>query len=277
MMKTLAAIDPVRAKSMNTAELREAFLLENLFRPEEISLVYSENDRAVIGSAVPQQEKLALGATKELAANYFAERREIGVLNIGSAGRVIVDAQTFELANRDMLYIGRGAKEIIFNSENPSAPAAFFLMSFPAHQTYPTRVARFSEAATVRLGAPENANQRTIYKYIHPGGIQSCQLVMGFTQLHNGSIWNTMPPHTHARRMEVYLYFDLPDNACMFHFMGQPEETRHLVVANQQAVISPSWSIHCGAATSAYAFCWAMGGENQAFEDMDGVRMEQLR
>ena len=277
MMKTLAAIDPVRAKSMNTAELREAFLLENLFRPEEISLVYSENDRAVIGSAVPQQEKLALGATKELAANYFAERREIGVLNIGSAGRVIVDAQTFELANRDMLYIGRGAKEIIFNSENPSAPAAFFLMSFPAHQTYPTRVARFSEAATVRLGAPENANQRTIYKYIHPGGIQSCQLVMGFTQLHNGSIWNTMPPHTHARRMEVYLYFDLPENACMFHFMGQPEETRHLVVANRQAVISPSWSIHCGAATSAYAFCWAMGGENQAFEDMDGVRMEQLR
>ena len=277
MMKTLAAIDPVRAKSMNTAELREAFLLENLFRPEEISLVYSENDRAVIGSAVPRQEKLALGATKELAANYFAERREIGVLNIGSAGRVIVDAQTFELANRDMLYIGRGAKEIIFNSENPSAPAAFFLMSFPAHQTYPTRVARFSEAATVRLGAPENANQRTIYKYIHPGGIQSCQLVMGFTQLHNGSIWNTMPPHTHARRMEVYLYFDLPENACMFHFMGQPEETRHLVVANQQAVISPSWSIHCGAATSAYAFCWAMGGENQAFEDMDGVRMEQLR
>ena len=277
MMKTLAAIDPVRAKSMNTAELREAFLLENLFRPEEISLVYSENDRAVIGSAVPQQEKLALGATKELAANYFAERREIGVLNIGSAGRVIVDAQTFELANRDMLYIGRGAKEIIFNSENPSAPAAFFLMSFPAHQTYPTRVARFSEAATVRLGAPENANQRTIYKYIHPGGIQSCQLVMGFTQLHNGSIWNTMPPHTHARRMEVYLYFDLPENARMFHFMGQPEETRHLVVANRQAVISPSWSIHCGAATSAYAFCWAMGGENQAFEDMDGVRMEQLR
>ena len=277
MMKTLAAIDPVRAKSMNTAELREAFLLENLFRPEEISLVYSENDRAVIGSAVPRQEKLALGATKELAANYFAERREIGVLNIGSAGRVIVDAQTFELANRDMLYIGRGAKEIIFNSENPSAPAAFFLMSFPAHQTYPTRVARFSEAATVRLGAPENANQRTIYKYIHPGGIQSCQLVMGFTQLHNGSIWNTMPPHTHARRMEVYLYFDLPENACMFHFMGQPEETRHLVVANRQAVISPSWSIHCGAATSAYAFCWAMGGENQAFEDMDGVRMEQLR
>ena len=277
MMKTLAAIDPVRAKSMNTAELREAFLLENLFRPEEISLVYSENDRAVIGSAVPRQEKLALGATKELAANYFAERREIGVLNIGSAGRVIVDAQTFELANRDMLYIGRGAKEIIFNSENPSAPAAFFLMSFPAHQTYPTRVARFSEAATVRLGAPENANQRSIYKYIHPGGIQSCQLVMGFTQLHNGSIWNTMPPHTHARRMEVYLYFDLPENARMFHFMGQPEETRHLVVANQQAVISPSWSIHCGAATSAYAFCWAMGGENQAFEDMDGVRMEQLR
>lgn len=276
-MKILTAIDPIRAKSMNTTELREAFLLENLFQPDTVNLVYSENDRAVIGATVPVQEKLPLHVSQELAANYFAERREIGVLNIGAAGRVVVDAKAYELANRDMLYIGRGAKEITFSSENPSAPAAFFLMSFPAHQTYPTRVARFSEAAAVHLGSPENANQRTIYKYIHPGGVQSCQLVMGFTQLQSGSVWNTMPPHTHARRMEVYLYFELPENARAFHFMGQPEETRHLVVANRQAVISPSWSIHCGAATSAYAFCWAMGGENQAFEDMDGVRMDQLR
>lgn len=276
-MKIFPAIDPVRAQHMNTAELREAFLLENLFRPDEIILAYSENDRAVIGSAVPVQKRLALTTAKELAANHFAQRREIGVLNVGGAGQVVVDAQNFDLANRDMLYIGRGAKEIIFRSENQSAPAAFFLVSFPAHQAYPTRLARFSEAAAVRLGSPENANQRTIYKYIHPGGVQSCQLVMGFTQLQSGSIWNTMPPHTHARRMEVYMYFDVPENARVFHFMGQPEETRHLVVANLQAVISPSWSIHSGAATSAYAFCWAMGGENQAFEDMDAVRMEQLR
>jgi 4-deoxy-L-threo-5-hexosulose-uronate ketol-isomerase len=276
-MTTLPAIDPVRAQSMNTAELREAFLLANLFQPDEIILAYSENDRAVIGSAIPVQKKLALTTAKELAANYFAERREIGVLNIGGAGQVAVEAQTFDLANRDMLYIGRGAKEIIFSSESQSTPAAFFLMSFPAHQTYPTRLARFSEAAAVRLGAPENANQRTIYKYIHPGGVQSCQLVMGFTQMQNGSIWNTMPPHTHARRMEVYLYFDVPESARVFHFIGKPEETRHLVIANRQAVISPSWSIHSGAGTSAYAFCWAMGGENQAFEDMDAVRIDQLR
>jgi len=276
-MRIFPAIDPVRAKGMNTAELREAFLLENLFQPDVVILVYSENDRAVIGSAIPVQERLELATAKELAANYFAERREIGVLNIGGAGQVAVDTKIFDLANRDMLYIGRGAKEIIFSSENQSTPAAFFLMSFPAHQTYPTRVARFSEAAAVHLGSPENANRRTIYKYIHPGGIQSCQLVMGFTQLQSGSIWNTMPPHTHGRRMEVYMYFDLPENARVFHFMGQPEETRHLVVANRQAVISPNWSIHSGAGTGAYSFCWAMGGENQAFDDMDGVRMDQLR
>lgn len=276
-MKILPALDPVHAQSLNTAKLRDAFLLENLFQPDEVVLVYSEYDRAVIGSAVPRQEKLTLATAKELAANYFAERREIGVLNIGGAGRVTVDNKIFDLANRDMLYIGRGAQKIVFSSEDQATAAAFFLMSFPAHQTYPTKVARFSEAAAVHLGSPENANQRTIYKYIHPGGIQSCQLVMGFTQLQSGAIWNTMPPHTHTRRMEVYMYFDLPENARVFHFMGQPEETRHLVVANRQAVISPSWSIHAGAATSAYAFCWAMGGENQAFEDMDGVRIEQLR
>ncbi len=275
-MKIFHAIDPIRTKSMTTSELREAFLIEDLFQPDSVKLVYSENDRAIVGGAVPIKEKLPLQVSKELAANYFAERREIGVLNIGAAGQVSVDKSIFNLANRDMLYIGRGAKDIIFSSEKSSEPAAFFLMSYPAHQAYPTKLVRFAEAEAVQLGTPEGANQRTIYKYIHPGGAQSCQLVMGFTQLKSGSIWNTMPPHTHARRMEVYMYFDLPENARVFHFMGQPEETRHLVISNRQAVISPSWSIHCGAATSAYSFCWAMGGENQAFDDMDAVRMDQL-
>jgi 4-deoxy-L-threo-5-hexosulose-uronate ketol-isomerase len=276
-MKIFPAIDPIRTKSLNTSELREVFLIEELFQAGKVQLVYSGNDRAVIGSAVPVQEKLSLQASKELAANYFAERREIGVLNIGGAGQITVDKDVFKMANRDMLYIGRGSQEIIFNSEKDAEPAAFFILSFPAHQSYPTKLKRFAEAEAVHLGSPEAANQRTIYKYIHPGGIQSCQLVMGFTQLQSGSIWNTMPPHTHSRRMEVYLYFDVPENARVFHFMGQPEETRHLVIANRQAVISPSWSIHCGAGTGAYAFCWGMGGENQAFEDMDAVRMEQLR
>jgi 4-deoxy-L-threo-5-hexosulose-uronate ketol-isomerase len=276
-MKIYPAIDPIRAKNMTTSELREAFLIEDLFQPDSVRLAYSENDRAIVGGAVPVKEKLSLQVSKELAANYFAERREIGVLNVGAAGQVSVDKSVFNLTNRDMLYIGKGAKEIIFSSEKTSEPAAFFLMSYPAHQTYPTKLVRFAEADAVHLGTPEGANQRTIYKYIHPGGAQSCQLVMGFTQLKAGSIWNTMPPHTHARRMEVYMYFDLPENARVFHFMGQPEETRHLVISNRQAVISPSWSIHCGAATNAYSFCWAMGGENQAFDDMDAVRMEQLR
>lgn len=276
-MKVLPAVDPVRAKSMNTSELREAFLLEDLFQAESMKLTYSEIDRAVVGTAVPVKEKLPLQTSKELAADYFAQRREIGVLNVGGPGQISVDKNVFDLANRDMLYIGKGSRKIIFSSEKETEPAAFFILSFPAHQSYPTKLMRFAEAQAVRLGSPEGANQRTIYKYIHPGGIQSCQLVMGFTQLQSGSIWNTMPPHTHSRRMEVYMYFDLPDNARVFHFMGQPEETRHLVIANRQAVISPSWSIHCGAGTSAYSFCWGMGGENQAFEDMDVVRMEQLR
>jgi 4-deoxy-L-threo-5-hexosulose-uronate ketol-isomerase len=276
-MKILPAIDTVRAKGMNTAELREAFLIEDLFQPDAVKLVYSEHDRAVIGAAVPVKEKLFLQASKELAANYFAERRELGALNVGGAGQIIVDQNAFHLANRDMLYIGRGAKEISFSSEKTSEPAAFFILSFPAHQSYPTKLMRFAEAAAVRLGSLEAANRRTIYKYIHPGGIQSCQLVMGFTQLETGAVWNTMPPHTHTRRMEAYMYFDLPENARVFHFMGRPEETRHLVIANRQAVISPSWSIHCGAGTGAYSFCWGMGGENQAFEDMDAASMEELR
>lgn len=276
-MKILPALDSIRTKGLTTSELREAYLLADLFQPEAVNLVYSEIDRAVVGAAVPAKEKLLLPTAKELAADYFAQRRELGVLNVGGAGQISVEQRVYRLANRDMLYVGKGAKEIVFSSAKDTEPAAFFILSFPAHQSYPTTLMRQAEAQAVHLGSPEGANQRTIYKYIHPGGIQSCQLVMGFTQLESGSIWNTMPPHTHSRRMEVYLYFDVSDNARIFHFMGQPEETRHLVIANRQAVISPSWSIHCGAGTAAYSFCWGMGGENQAFEDMDAVGMAQLR
>ncbi len=275
-MRTILAIDPIRFKSMTTAEIRKSFLLEDLFQPNEIVLVYAEIDRAIVGSVVPTKSPLILQTARELAADYFCQRREIGVLNIGGKGKVSVNKNSFSLANRDVLYIGRGTKEIVFSSDKIAEPAAFYLLSFPAHHDYPTTPARFAEAAAVHLGSPEAANQRTIYKFIHPAGIQSCQLVMGFTELNTASVWNTMPPHTHARRMEVYLYFDLPASDRVFHFMGQPEETRHLVVANRQAVVSPSWSIHCAAGTAAYSFCWGMGGENQAFDDMDGIAVEQL-
>ena len=275
-MRTMLAIDPVRFKSMTTAEIRESFLLEDLFQPDEIVLIYSEIDRAIVGSAVPVKEKLPLQTAKELASDYFCQRREIGVLNIGGKGKIRVDKNSFGLASRDVLYIGRGAKEIVFSSDKIAEPAVFYLLSFPAHHGYPTTPARFAEAAAVHLGKPEGANQRTIYKFIHPAGIQSCQLVMGFTELASGSVWNTMPPHTHARRMEVYLYFDLQNSCRVFHFMGQPEETRHIVISSRQAVVSPSWSIHCAAGTGSYTFCWGMGGENQNFDDMDGLAVEQL-
>lgn len=269
--------DPVRFQRMTTQEIRASFLVDRLFQPETIYLLYTEVDRAIIGSAVPKKNALVLEASKELGAEYFCERREIGVLNIGGNGRITVDGQQYDLGNRDGLYIGKGSKEIIFSSEDARQPAAFYLLSFPAHTTYPTKQAKLSDAEAVQLGSPEAANQRTIYKYIHPRGIPSCQVVMGFTVLAPGSVWNTMPPHTHERRMEVYLYFDMAEDTRVFHLMGTPDETRHIVVANRQAVISPSWSIHSGVGTGAYTFCWGMGGENQTFEDMDGVAIDQIK
>ncbi|MCI0512808.1 5-dehydro-4-deoxy-D-glucuronate isomerase [candidate division KSB1 bacterium] len=269
--------DPVRFQRMTTAEIRESFLIEKLFPPDEIYLLYSEVDRAIVGSAVPVKGKLALKASKELGVEYFCERREVGVLNLGGTGEIIVDDKTFLMENRDGLYIGKGSKEISFTSKNPAQPAVFYIISFPAHQVYPTKQARLADAEATTLGTPETANKRTIYKYIHPRGIQSCQLVMGFTVLAPGSVWNTMPPHTHERRMEVYLYFDMVPDARVFHLMGTAQETRHIVVANRQAVISPSWSIHSGVGTGAYTFCWGMGGENQTFEDMDGISIGDIK
>jgi len=277
-MKTRNVADQYRYPRMTTEELRGSFLVEDLFTAAGVELIYTDVDRAVIGSIVPTGKKLALATSKtQLSSEYFAERREIGVINTGAPGNVIVEGKTYPMENCDGLYIGRGSREIEFESQNAADPARSFLVCYPAHTTYPTTHASRAQAEAVNLGSLKDANQRTIYKYIHPRGIASCQLVMGFTQLKEGSIWNTMPPHTHSRRTEVYLYFNLDAAARVFHMMGTPQESRHLVVANGQAVISPSWSIHAGAGTQNYSFIWAMGGENQAFEDMDAVTISQLR
>ena len=276
-MEIRYGVDKVRFQRMNTEEVRQAFLVNTLFDLGAIQLIYSEVDRVIIGSAVPTKKPLSLPAGKELASDYFAQRREIGVLNIGAKGQVKVDGTVFEMENLDGLYIGRESKEIFFDSDDAGKPARFYLLSFPAHQKYPTKQARKKDAEAVHLGSVEASNKRTIYKYIHPTGIQSCQLVMGFTELAPGCVWNTMPPHTHERRMEVYLYFGIADTTRVFHLMGPSDETRHIVVANEEAIISPSWSIHSGVGTGAYTFCWGMGGENQAFDDMDGITIDTLR
>lgn len=258
---------------MTTAELRSAFLVD-LFEPGHLHLLYTEVERAVIGAAIPTTEPLRLEAGKELAAEYFCERREAGVLNIGGPGAVEVDGVRFEMDHLDALYIGRGARSVSFHGDGA---ARFHIVSYPAHAAYPTTLARKADANAIELGSPETSNHRTIYQYIHEKGIRSCQLVMGFTQLHSGSVWNTMPSHTHERRTEIYLYFDFDENARVFHFMGPADETRHLALAPGQAVISPMWSIHSGCGTRAYTFCWAMGGENQRFDDMDAIPMQDLK
>jgi len=269
--------DQMRYQTMTTDELRSSFLVENLFQSEKIVLLYTDVDRAIVGSVVPSGSKLKLEASqKEMSAEYFAERREIGIINIGEKGSITVDSKTYDLENRDGLYIGRGSKEIEFESANSENPAKYYLLSYPAHTDYPTSLIKKSEANPVHLGSQEEANKRTIFQYIHENGIKSCQLVMGFTQLDSGSIWNTMAAHTHQRRTEIYMYFDMGKDDVVFHFMGKPESTRHLLIRNGQAVLSPSWSLHAGAGTRNYAFIWGMGGENQEFTDMDGIDMEDL-
>ncbi|HYG24262.1 MAG TPA: 5-dehydro-4-deoxy-D-glucuronate isomerase [Verrucomicrobiae bacterium] len=269
--------NPKDYQRLTTDELRAAFLIENLFAPGKLELVYSDADRAITGSAVPTNAGIELSADAELRAAYFCERRELGILSVDGDGAVEVDGKVYPMGKLDCLYVGRGSQAVKFTSSNAAEPAAFFLLSYPAHTAYPTTHAQMKDATPVELGSVADANRRTIYKYIHTGGIKSCQLVMGFTKLQEGAVWNTMPPHTHTRRSEIYLYFDMTPARRVMHFMGTPQETRHLVVANRQAVISPSWSIHCGCGTGAYTFCWAMGGENQAFEDMDAAPVQQLR
>jgi 4-deoxy-L-threo-5-hexosulose-uronate ketol-isomerase len=263
---------------MSTDELRKAFVFERLFVSGSVNTVYCDADRAIVGGAVPTDTSLKLLSTKkEMAAEFFTERREVGVVNIGGEGMIRADREQHTLAFKEMLYIGRGVKDIEFSSARPSQPAVFFLVSFPAHAAYPLAVARLANADKTHLGSAEGASSRTINKYIHAGGVKSCQLVMGLTDLEAGSVWNTMPPHTHMRRMEIYLYFGLDPESVVIHLMGKPDETRNLILRNQQAVISPSWSIHCGAATKNYSFIWAMGGENQEFSDMDAVATRDLR
>lgn len=269
--------DPVRFDRMTTEEVRESFLIDTLFGMDTLTMVYTDLDRAIVGSAVPVQEVLTLESAPELRAKAFCERRELGVLNIGGSGTVTVDGTPYAMEGRDGLYIGRGSQSISFSSDKAEAPARYYLLSFPAHKSYPTVHIKQSEAEPMHLGSSDTSNERTIYKLIHPGGAKSCQLVMGFTEMAPGCVWNTMPPHTHERRMEVYLYFDMLDDVRVFHFMGKPDSTRHLVVAEGQAVLSPSWSIHSGAGTGGYTFCWGMGGENQDFDDMDHLTLDQLK
>lgn len=262
---------------MNTAELREKFLVANLFEAGAIHAIYWETDRAVVGSAVPLASPLKLETATELAAEYFCERRELGSINIGGPGGIKVDGEDYPMNPLDCLYIGRGSRTITFRSANPENPAKFFLMSYPAHATYPTILATQKDANQIQMGSPKTANQRTICQYIHENGIRSCQLVMGFTSLAEGSVWNTMPAHTHSRRSEVYLYFDVPTHAAVVHLMGPGDETRHLLVHGGEAVLSPVWSIHSGCGTERYSFIWAMGGENQRFDDMDAILINKLK
>ena len=257
--------------------LRDEFLITGLFRPGEISLHWWETDRTVVGGICPAGAPLALGRPAALRADYFLERREAGLLNLGGPGTVRADGTDYPLESLDALYLGRGVKEVTFASRSAAAPARFYLLSYPAHTAHPTRHIAFSSVPGDRLGQPDGANRRTIHKLIHPGTMTTCQLVMGVTRLDPGSVWNTMPPHTHLRRSEVYLYFDLPPGQAVFHFMGRPAETRHLVVREGEAVLSPPWSIHSGVGTANYSFVWGMGGENQEFTDMDPAPVDALR
>ena len=275
-MRLLQMADAIRYRIMTTEELRETFLLTDLFQPGQVDLAYVDLDRAVIGSAVPLDQPLALPTDDALKAKYFTERRELGILNIGGQGSVTVNGDRFDLDNLDALYVGRGNETVSFASHNSAHPAEFYLLSYPAHATHPTRLVKSANEQRVKLGAAQTANQREITKLIHMGGVRSCQLVMGFTQLASGSVWNTMPPHTHMRRSEVYLYFNIPDGHRVVHLMGPAHETRSLIVANKQVAISPGWSIHAGVGTNSYTFCWGMGGENQDYDDMDKLAIADL-
>ena len=269
--------DQARTETLGTADLRKAFLVETVFVPGRIELFHFDVDRAVIGGAMPTTAALTLEAPPELRATYFCERREIGIINIAGPGKITCDDKVFSVKTRECVYIGRGTKKVVFESDDPTAPAAFYLTSFPAHTTFPTTHAGLDKARIKEIGNQEEANKRRLHQYIHMEGIRSCQLVMGFTEIEPGNVWNTQPPHTHTRRCELYFYFDLAEGAILMHFMGTPEETRHLVLTDRQAVASPVWSMHFGAGTNNYTFIWAMGGENQAFDDMDQVPLSRLR
>ncbi len=268
-------------KRYTTEETRAEFLIERLFVPDEVTAVYSHVDRMVTLGVMPVKEKVSIDrgidVWKNFGTRFFLERRECGLFNVGGAGSVAVDGAVYDMGYKDCLYITRGAKAVVFSSDDPARPAKFYIVSAPAHCSYETRLIRIADAAKKPCGSAEASNKRVINQFIHPDVLKTCQLSMGMTVLESGSVWNTMPAHTHERRMEVYFYFEVPEDQVVFHFMGEGSQTRHIVMQNEQAVISPSWSIHAGAGTSNYTFIWAMGGENQAFDDMDGIATTDLR
>ncbi|GJM79470.1 4-deoxy-L-threo-5-hexosulose-uronate ketol-isomerase [Paenibacillus sp. HMSSN-139] len=277
-MERRFASHPNEVKQFDTDRLRKEFHIPTLFTPDRLELVLTHEDRLIIGGAAPVRQEVKLETDlKELGVSYFLERRELGAINVGGPGSIVVDGTEYELNNKDCLYVGKGAREVTFRSKDAAKPAKFYLNSAPAHKEFPTAKTTLAEAESGALGSIENSNERTIHRFIHENGIQSSQLVMGMTQLKTGNMWNTMPAHVHPRRMEAYMYFDLAEDAVVFHLMGEPNETRHIVMRNEQAVISPSWSIHSGVGTSNYTFIWGMAGDNKAYADMDAVSMKDLK
>ena len=268
---------PDDSKHYTTEDLRRHYLIDKVFVADEIALTYSHQDRMIAGGAMPVNSELKLGSTKELGTEYFLERREMGIINVGGKGTVVLDGKEYELNFKDGIYIGMGTKEIVFKSDDKGNPAKFYINSCPAHKTYPTVYITKDMAVHRPLGTEENMNKRVVNQYVNPAVCESCQLAMGMTELAVGSSWNTMPSHTHERRMEVYFYFELEGDNVVFHMMGQPQETRHIIMHNEQAVISPSWSIHSGTATSNYTFIWGMCGENQTYDDMDTISNLDLK
>jgi len=278
-MDVRQSIHSEHAKTLDTTGLRKEFLIEKIFVADEYTMTYSHIDRIIVGGVMPVNRTVSVGGEvgKQLGVTYFLERRELGVINIGGPGLIRVDGTCYEMNHRDGLYVGKGAKEVVFESTDPANPARYYYNCAPAHLTYPTKRVTPADVAPVTLGEDVTSNRRTINKYFVPDVLETCQLSMGLTELAPGNLWNTMPCHTHERRMEVYFYFNMDENSCVFHMMGQPQETRHIVMQNEQAVISPSWSIHSGVGTKAYTFIWGMVGENQVFDDMDHVAVKDLR
>jgi 4-deoxy-L-threo-5-hexosulose-uronate ketol-isomerase len=274
MYKTTHAVHPSQFSTFNTQQLRDHFLIENLFQPDEISLTYTHYDRYIVGGAMPVRKNITLQTIDALKASYFLERRELGIINVGKTGSVSVEGKKYELRNKEALYVGKGTKEVIFHA---SEGTLFYFNSAPAHHTYPTRKVSLEEAETVEIGSVETSNHRIIRKLLVNSVLETCQLQMGLTELQKGSVWNTMPPHTHDRRMEAYFYFDIPEKQAVCHFIGEPQETRHIWIKNNEAVLSPPWSVHSGAGTSNYTFIWGMAGENLDYGDMDVVQPSELK
>ncbi|MGU3575235.1 5-dehydro-4-deoxy-D-glucuronate isomerase [Brucellaceae bacterium C25G] len=270
-------VHPEMARGLDTQGLRHHFLIDALFVPDQVKMTYSHIDRLIVAGIMPQKASVKLPTPKAVGQENFFDAREGGIINVGGSGKVIVAGTTYELSGEVALYIGRSSRDIQFISDDASHPAKFYMVSAPAHKDLPTQLVDASRANKLDLGDQATANQRTIYQFLHPDVIETCQLTMGMTRMAAGSVWNTMPAHTHDRRSEVYLYFGLPEGQRVFHFMGEPEQTRHLIVGNDEAVLSPSWSIHSGAGTSAYTFIWAMAGDNKNFTDMDHLKIEDLK